>query len=199
MKKILLAVGLFCTLASHATENPAGEMKKTETCAGCHGPQGVSTNPEWPNLAGQHASYTIKQLQDYKKGEARSAPLMTAIAASLSDSDLNELATFYAQQPPAESYASQEYVKRGEELYRGGDFKKHITACIACHGPKGSGNAEAGFPLLSGQHAAYTLQTLLAFKEHKRKNDLNAIMRDITAKMDEEDMKAVASYIEGLH
>ena len=84
-------------------------------------------------------------------------------------------------------------------MYRGGDFNKHITACIACHGPKGTGNAQAGFPSISGQHAAYTIQQLQDFKEGKRKNDLNSIMRDISARMSIEDMEAVANYIAGLY
>ena len=76
---------------------------------------------------------------------------------------------------------------------------KRITACIACHGPQGTGNAQAGFPVLSGQHAAYTVLQLVAFKDGKRKNDLNHIMQDISNRMSKEDMEAVAHYIEALH
>lgn len=64
---------------------------------------------------------------------------------------------------------------------------------------KGSGNAQAGFPLLSGQHAAYTIMQLQAFKDGKRTNDLNQIMQDISSKMSPEDMEAVAYYIQGLY
>lgn len=80
-----------------------------------------------------------------------------------------------------------------------GDYAKQITACIACHGPKGTGNAQAGFPALSGQHAQYTILQLELFKDKKRSNDLNGIMRDISAHMSTDDMAAVAYYIQGLH
>lgn len=183
-----------------AQENPqeAGQNKST-VCTACHGPQGISTNPEWPNLAGQHEKYFVKQLKDIKEGKSRSAPTMTAIVANLNEQDIDDLAAYYAKMPVAEGSTPEKYLKRGEQLYRGGDLNKHIAACIACHGPKGSGNAQAGFPLLSGQHAAYTIMQLQAFKDGKRTNDLNQIMQDISSKMSPEDMEAVAYYIQGLY
>ncbi|WP_238583749.1 c-type cytochrome [Legionella jamestowniensis] len=184
---------------SNAAEQTVVPPAKTAVCVACHGQQGVSLNPVWPNIAGQHASYILKQLQDYKKGTTRNAPEMTGIVATLNESDMAELATFYAKQPLPEGVTPQKYLKRGEQLYRGGDFEKHIAACIACHGPRGTGNAQAGFPVVSGQHAPYTIQQLQAFKENKRSNDLNSIMRDISARMSQEDMEAVAYYMQGLH
>lgn len=77
----------------------------------------------------------------------------------------------------------------------GGDLKKQITACIACHGPDGKGNDLAGFPVLRGQSVEYTLQQLQSFKSKTRKNDLNAIMQTICARMSDEDMKAIANYL----
>lgn len=124
---------------------------------------------------------------------------MNALSASLTESEIKELANFYASQPLPQGSTPENYLKRGELLYRGGDFAKHITACIACHGPRGTGNAQAGFPVLTGQHALYTIQQLQAFKDGKRSNDLNSIMRDISARMSQEDMEAVAYYIQGLH
>ena len=93
---------------------------------------------------------------------------MTAIVANLSNNDMTELARFYAEQRPGAGTTPEKYARLGELLYRGGDFAKHITACIACHGPRGTGNAQAGFPTLAGQHASYTIQQLQAFKEQKR-------------------------------
>lgn len=194
MKKILCAIFLLGTVATCTGETP-----KTAVCAACHGPQGVSSNPQWPNLAGQHARYLIKELHDFKTGTTRNAAAMTAVLADLNDEDIAELADFYSKKPIASGETPEKLLKRGELLYRGGDFAKHITACIACHGPKGTGNAQAGFPLLTGQHAEYTIQQLQAFKDKKRTNDLNAIMRDISARMSQEDMEAVAYYIQGLH
>lgn len=173
--------------------------KKSNACAACHGERGVSNQPQWPNLAGQYATYLLKQLQDYKQGTTRQNAVMKAQVANLSEQDMQKLAVFYSKLPYAEGSTPTAYLNRGQQLYRGGDFAKHITACIACHGPKGTGNGEAGFPVLSGQEPQYTIQQLQAFKDNTRRNDLNSIMRDISAKMNEEDMKAVAYYIAGLH
>ena len=91
------------------------------------------------------------------------------------------------------------YLTRGQNLYRGGDIKKHITACSACHSPRGRGNAQAGFPRLSGQQPAYTMRQLLAYKKRQRHTDINHMMRDIARRMDEKDRQAVAHYVLGLY
>ncbi|MCX7115555.1 MAG: c-type cytochrome [Gammaproteobacteria bacterium] len=169
------------------------------TCMACHGGNGKSLNPAWPNIGGQHAPYLLKQLQDMKAGKTRAAPVMTGILSQLTEPDLQALALYYAAQPQATGVTPEAYVKRGELLYRGGDFKRHVSACIACHGPGGEGNAQAGFPVLSGQHAPYTIQQLKAFSVGTRHNDVNSIMRDMSHRMSENDMQAVAYYIQGLY
>lgn len=199
MKKIAFLLTLWITSATFAAGDYQAGQEKSTTCAACHGPTGVSVNPMWPSLAGQHASYLAKQLRDFKNKQQRDAPMMTALAASLSEQDIEDLAAFYARQPIPENTTPEKYVKRGEQLYRGGDFSQHITACIACHGPTGNGNAQANFPVLSGQQVDYTIQQLQAFKDKKRSNDLNSIMRDISSRMSTEDMQAVAYYVAGLH
>ncbi|KTD17726.1 c-type cytochrome [Legionella jordanis] len=202
MKKILFALVVFYTYAINAANqqpSPTAIEQKIAVCVACHGQQGISVNPQWPNLAGQHASYLFKQLKDYKAVKTRNVPTMTAIVANLNENDMLELAKYYSEQTLPKGATPEKFVQRGQQLYRGGDFDKHITACIACHGPKGTGNEQAGFPVLSGQHAAYTILQLQAFKEGKRSNDLNGIMRDISSRMSQEDMEAVAYYIQGLH
>ena len=199
MKKLALILSLCSTFSVIAAEGYQAGQEKSTVCAACHGPTGLSINPDWPTLAGQHAGYLSKQLLDFKEQHGRSAPTMTPMVANLSPQDSDDLAAFYASQPHPTGATPEKYLKRGEQLYRGGDFSQHITACIACHGPKGLGNAEANFPALSGQHAAYTILQLQAFKSHTRSNDLNGIMRDISSRMSTEDMTAVAHYVEGLH
>ncbi len=199
MKKLALALILCSPLVLFAQAGSESGQTKALVCAACHGQQGISPNPEWPNLAGQNAKYTIKQLKDIKESKSRNVPTMTALIANLNEQDMDDLATFYAKMPLAEGSTPKTYLQRGEQIYRGGDFDKHITACIACHGPKGTGNAQAGFPVLSGQKATYTLLQLQAFKDGKRSNDLNHIMQDICGRMSQDDMEAVAHYIEGLH
>jgi cytochrome c553 len=199
MKKLALAILLCSPLIIYAQENVPEVQNKAAVCTACHGQQGISTNPIWPNLAGQSEKYMVKQLLDIKQNTVRTVPTMTAIMANLNEQDMHDLAAYYAKMPLAEGSTPKKYMQRGEQLYRGGDFEKHITACIACHGPKGTGNAQAGFPVLSGQHAAYTVLQLQEFKDGKRKNDLNHIMQDISGRMSQDDMEAVAHYIEGLY
>lgn len=191
---------LLCiSFVGNTAANPDTLKKNVQACAVCHGVNGVSVNAQWPNLAGQHAPYLLKQLKEMQKGQDRQSVIMMQSLNALTLQELEDLANYYANFASAQGVASKRYVKRGERLYRGGDFKQQITACIACHGPDGRGNKEAGFPLLSGQQVGYIVQQLKSFKEKQRRNDLNGIMRSISARMDEQDMLAVAHYLSGLH
>lgn len=198
MKRILWIL-LILPFSLQAQGNAQSGAEKSGLCAVCHGVEGISENPLYPNLAGQHQSYLIKQLHDFKKGKTRYAPTMSPLTQTLSEQDIEDLAAYYAQFKIAQGKTPKQYLKRGELLYRGGDRDKKITACIACHGPQGTGNAQAKFPVLSGQVAEYLVQQLKAFRDKKRHNDLNAIMRDISSHLDEEDMTALAYYCRGLH
>ncbi|KTC97324.1 cytochrome c4 [Legionella geestiana] len=198
-KHLLLVVMLSVITGAEAADRIAKGLEKSATCVACHGPAGISPNPLWPNLAGQHAPYLLKQMQDMKAGKTRNVPVMTAILANLSDEDLTDLAAYYASLPHPIGKTPKAAIAPGERLYRGGNFERHITACIACHGPGGLGNSEAGFPVISGQNAAYTAQQLADFRDKKRANDYNAIMRDISARMTQEDMNAISAYVAGLY
>jgi cytochrome c553 len=197
-QSLFLILIFFSSITAYSADNITVGQKKSILCAACHGENGISINPEWPNLAGQHKRYIIQQLKAFQKGTVRNAPTMTAVVPNLTNQDIKDLAEYYAKLPSAKNDLPFRDLKRGEQLYRQGDFKKHITACIACHGPQGNGNEQAGFPALSGQNSAYTVQQLLAFKTTRRQTDLNSIMRDISARMDEDDMHAVADYIANL-
>lgn len=192
---------LLCLIATSgfAESNSTQGLVKTATCAACHGINGVAINPEWPNLAGQHAGYIIKQLQDYKANKTRQEPIMSAFAMTLSDKDIEEIAKYYASLKHAKPAKASQDAKKGKEIYTRGDLKKHITACIACHGPDGTGNAQAGFPVLSGQNVNYTIGQLKAFKTKRRSNDINGIMHDISKRMTAQDMQDVAEYVNSVH
>ncbi len=198
MKKILYLIFFFMPGMVGAVGNEQAGQEKATLCAACHGPTGVSVNAMWPNLAGQHMTYLIKQLHDLKEGKLRHSPIMAPFVAALTDDDMASLALFYSKQSAPKHHKNKKNT-RGAQLYRVGDTKKHITACIACHGPKGRGNDLAGFPVLSGQQVDYSIQQLQAFKEKSRQNDLNAMMRMISGRMSDEDMKAVSQYVSSLH
>lgn len=98
MKKVLftaIVAGLLSTPLAAVSADIAAGKAKAASCAACHGANGISSNPLWPNLAGQHAAYLAKQLKDFKSG-ARKDPTMTAMAAPLSDADMENLAAYYA-------------------------------------------------------------------------------------------------------
>ncbi len=171
---------------------------KSATCTACHGADGNSVNPEWPSLAGQNASYIVKTLQAFKDG-TRSNPLMTAQAMMLSDEDMADLAAYYQAQKPTGRTADPKLAPLGERLYRGGNAESNLTACIGCHGPAGRGNLPAGYPALAGQHATYTAKQLSDYQSGARKSDGDAkIMREVAARLTQDEIKALAAYIQGL-
>ena len=144
-----LAGGL--TQAQAAGDAAAGKAKSA-SCAGCHGADGNSVNPEWPSLAGQGAGYIAKQLHDFKGGKRENAT-MAPMAAPLTDEDIQDLAAYFSSQPIKAGAADKSLVELGEKIYRGGNPSSGVAACIGCHGPTGAGNPAASFPALSGQHA----------------------------------------------
>jgi cytochrome c553 len=157
---------------------------KSVTCAACHGADGNSINPEWPSLAGQHPNYLSNALLDFKNGQ-RSNVLMSSQATALEDQEIENLAAFFATQKPSKRTADPALVEQGERLYRGGNIDKGVSACMACHGPSGRGNPGAGYPILAGQHAAYTANQLMAYRAGERQTDAeqNQVMRNIAALM----------------
>jgi len=99
MKKIFVASMSALLLAGSSVSMAAGDAAagkaKSAVCAGCHGPKGISVNPLWPNLAGQHDAYMVKQLKAFRDG-TRSDPTMSAMAKPLSDSDIDNLAAYFS-------------------------------------------------------------------------------------------------------
>ncbi|MBS1202331.1 MAG: cytochrome c subfamily [Chromatiaceae bacterium] len=183
--------------AANAGDAAAGKAKSA-ACAACHGPDGNSTNPEWPKLAGQGARYLEKQLQDFKAGKRVNA-IMNGLAAPLSDADIGDLSAYFASQKVRLGTADPASVKLGERLYRGGNSASGVAACMSCHGPSGKGNPLARFPSLSGQQAAYVAKALQDYRSGARENDPSAMMRRIAERLTEREIKAVSQYVSGLH
>jgi cytochrome c553 len=164
----------------------------------CHGMDGNSANPEWPSLAGQHSSYIVKQLKHFKAGE-RQNTLMSPMAMILSDQDMEDLAAYFASQtlrPTGETEPSK--LKLGQHIYRAGIASKGVPACSGCHGPNGRGIAGAAFPQIGGQHAVYAAAQLRGYKSATRATDPGSMMRTIASRLTDEEIDAVASYLQGL-
>jgi cytochrome c553 len=198
-------VSLQANAASLVDGDAAAGKAKSTTCSACHGVEGNSANPEWPNLAGQNANYIVAQLKAFKPGEdgapaLRSNPLMTSMAMPLSDQDMRDLAVYFEGLPAAaNSVANEKLVARAEALYRGGNNDKQVPACLACHGPTGRGNPAATYPALNGQHSKYTAKQLHDYASGARKSTSKAaMMNDIASRLSDEDIEAIASYVQGL-
>jgi len=94
----IVAAALFAVSAGAANLD-AGKAKAKDVCATCHGENGNSPTPDYPKLAGQHPDYLAKALRDYKSG-LRKNPIMAGFAAGLSKQDIENVAAYYAAQPP---------------------------------------------------------------------------------------------------
>lgn len=195
---LALSLALVVSGPALATGDAAAGKSKSGICAGCHGVDGNSANPEWPKLAGQNPAYLLKQLKEFKSGK-RSNATMSGMAAPLSDQDMEDLSAYYASQTITTGQADAALVDLGEKIYRGGNKKSGVPACMACHGPAGTGNPAAAFPALAGQHAQYTASSLRNFQQEKRANDVNEMMRMSAAKMSQKEIDAVSSFIAGLY
>ena len=193
----LAAVLVFLPVQA-ASGSPAKGQAKAAACAGCHGVDGNGgADPVWPRLAGQDADHIAKQLADFKSG-ARKDPIMAGMAAPLSAQDMKDIGAHYASlKPKAGAAKSADLAKLGEKLYRGGNAKTGVSACMSCHGPSGHG-IPPRYPRVSAQSAAYIEKQMLAFKSGARAND-GDIMTRIAFRMSEHEIRSVADYMAGLH
>lgn len=172
-----------------------GEASYSAVCAACHAADGNSTIAVNPTLAQQHPEYLVKQLKEFKSG-VRADAVMQGMAALLTDEDMLNVAAWLASQKAKEGFAKdKDLVSLGERIYRGGIQDRSIAACTGCHSPSGAG-IPSQYPRLSGQHADYTVKQLTDFRDGKRGN--NPQMRDVAAKLNDREIKAVADYIAGL-
>jgi len=193
---LLTALSSSVVLAAGSAE--AGK-EKAAACAACHGPTGNDgVLPNVPRLGGQGERYLLKQLNEIK-ADVRKVPLMTPIVAGLSEQDLADLAAYFATLPAPKGAVEKAKLELGQQLYRAGDAKLGVAACSACHAPDGKGNATAGYPALSGQDTPYVEVQLKAFRSGDRVNDQSNVMRTITARLNDKEIAALASYVAGLH
>ena len=194
---LALAVTLGWTAPALAAGSKEAGQAKAAVCGGCHGMDGNSLSPEWPNLAGQHPAYIERQLKAFKAGE-RKNDLMAPMAMILSDEDMADLAAYFATQKARGGETEPSKLALGERVYRAGNVQKGVIACAGCHGPNGRGNPLAGYASIQGQHAVYVANQLRAYQSGARATDPNQMMRNIAALLSDEEIDAVASYVQGL-
>lgn len=180
-----------------ANGDPEHGEQLSAQCASCHGAAGISPDPSYPHLAGQLATYTYKQLYDYKEGY-RAHAMMAAFVANLSAQEMADLAAWYARfpLPPAQTASAQDN-DLAYRLAQKGDGPRLIPPCASCHGRKGRGDI-INMPALAGQSAAYLRQTMLDYKQGKRANDIYSRMRLISEQLSDEEINALADYYAGM-
>lgn len=201
--------------AAHAQARP-GDAKAGQTkagaCAACHGLDGNSTDAQYPKLASQQERYIARQLAMFKTGE-RQNPIMMPMATPLSPQDMRDIGAWFASQKVTPGVADDTLIKSGphqgmkfyavgERLFRGGDAARGIPACMACHGPNGAGNPGPAYPNLAGQHASYVSARLTAFRGGLvlgHGDYAKAEMATVAKNLTDEEIQALATYVEGLH
>jgi len=198
MKIRLLTIVLFSLVLSGSGDPEAGK-DKSYSCSACHGADGNSLMGLWPSLAGQNAAYLEKQLALIKSGE-REIPEMIGSLDSYNEQDLKDLAAYFSVNQNTIGEAKKDLVEKGFSLYYAGSLEKGIPACSACHSPKGQGNSQAAYPLLSGQKPEYIAKTLKDYRSGDRDySEASKIMVSIAYKLDDKEIEALASFIHGLH
>jgi cytochrome c553 len=187
----------------------AGAQKATP-CHACHGANGVSVAPTFPRLAGQRADYLYHRLVAFKQADPKdpyyAKSPMTALAAHLSDSDMRDLASYFAAQIPhaTDVAAAATASGRGELLYRSGDPSNGVPPCQGCHGAEaqgvnGPGGQYAAYPALRGQYGPYLIARLTNFRQglpHDSSNDL--LMSGVARTLDDNAIQAVAAWLSSL-
>lgn len=170
-------------------------------CVACHQADGSGLAAPgvepWPALAGLDAGYLVKQLHDFKSG-ARENISMQPFAQMLNDTQISDVAAYYASLPlPARALSVQpdsDLLKHGETLASQGDWDRYVVSCVACHGP-GNGGVGSEFPRLAGQLPEYLREQLLAYRDGARNNDPQGLMGSIARRMSDRDIDAVSIWL----
>lgn len=196
LKNLIILTSIFLFLGAG---NPDKGQDKVAVCSACHGSDGNSVVGLWPSLAGQNEKYLTKQLRLVKSGD-RVIASMTGLLDNLEDSDLEDIAAYYASQKNTVGQTDESKVELGRKLYYAGNLEKGVPACSACHSPRGLCNAPAAYPLLSGQQPEYVAKALKDYRSGARVNeDPSKIMAAIAYKLDDEEIEALSSFVHGLY
>ena len=192
--RLLLSVSLALAPAAVSAQTAApaqgGVADKAAVCAACHGPNGNSTNPQYPILAAQNARYIYLQLKDFKEGR-RHDPQMDPMAAPLERDDMLALADFFSKQKatPTGFKADAAKVALGKK-------KADEVLCAMCHLGEFAGQNE--IPRVAGQQYAYVKKQLADFKAKRRTNDAGN-MTSVSATLSDDDIENLSQYIANLN
>jgi cytochrome c553 len=184
--------------ADAPTDAQKAALRKTvETCGTCHGVNGRSVSPTFPNLAAQQAGYIELQLKAFKdqtRADPDAQAYMWGMASQLSDPMITALAGYFASQPAAPAkMGNSALIAQGKHLFEEGVPARQIPPCASCHGTHAEGLAM--FPRLAGQHAPYLLKQLLVIQSVLRTAPvMHGVIKDLT----KDQMQAVVAYLESI-
>jgi len=167
-------------------------LAKESKCSKCHGDAGVSDDPDDVNIAGMSSSYLFKQLKDYQDKKRDDRDMYKKVKA-LDDKQLADLSAWYASLEPAKAGANKTVTPEIQKLITHGDPERLLKACAACHGRKGRGG-QFDHPALAGQNKTYLVDSMVAFKDEDRTNDIYSRMRTVSEVLTEEEIEALADY-----
>lgn len=172
------------------------EGEPNALCTGCHNEDGNSTTPEFPKLAGLDAVYIAKQIKDFKN-DKRVSEIMGPMANQIPEKDIGFLASYFSKQKRSAGVVTDsKLAAQGQQIFDDGILSSAVPACSGCHGEKGEGTEK--FPRLAGQHTVYLIAQMNSFKNAVRNNDARKVMRAITMRMTDQEIKAAAEYITSL-
>lgn len=189
----------------------AAGAAKAAVCFACHGPNGNAVVPTFPNLAGQRVDYLYHRLDAFKHAKptdpyTAQVPML-GMVAPLDDSDLRNLAAFFASQVPTAvaAAAASTNAEKGEAIFRRGDPARGIPPCAGCHGAEAdgvaatNGNQYLAWPALRGQHAAYVVSRLTNFRNGLPNHSSNDfIMQGVARTLDDDSIQAIAQWLAAL-
>ena len=196
-----ILAGVMVIAAANAVAAPPSIITQGKgaavACASCHGVDGAgNAQAGFPALAQLPPAYFAKQIADFKAG-TRTHPIMTPIAMAMSAEDTESGARHYASQPRPKTTTSAvdpAVIARGKNLAINGAWDRNVPPCFKCHAVDGLGVPPA-FPPIAGQHAAYTVSQLQAWKTGARTNDPQKLMKTVAQKLTDDEIHAVADYL----
>ena len=218
---VILALILFTPRAFSLTADPEAGKDKAVDCSMCHGEDGNSIEPEWPNLAGQNKQYMINSIKAFQSGARGNCyschgqddndvelgwssttgqhivAVMKTQLMTLTNQDIEDIAAYYNSQIITELETDSTLANQGESIYITGN-KLTGVACVGCHGPTGRANGDLGYPSLAGQHALYTENTLRNYASGERQTEANNLMKTLSSSLSETEIRAVSAYIQAL-
>ena len=192
LRLLVCGAALLPALTTAQTAAPA----RAAACVACHGPNGNSTQTQYPILAGQTSRYLYLQLRDYQEGR-RSDPQMSPMVKDVPRDELRELADYFAAQKVVSPRAGEPLqAAKGKEIFENGLPTQAIPPCKSCHGEQGQG-MDGVAPRVAQQHADYIVKQLQVFKRTDQRPE-GAVMKVIAHGLETENMENAAQYLQGM-